>query len=75
VSISSTYYEQLFCPKVSRKISLYLQFVFVIYRQKIMGQKSARKMLVKLKQGLNRKTIRLLTTIVSAKLTRFPSTK
>ena len=48
VLISPTFYEQLFYNKVFCIAILYLQFVFVIFWQKQLAEKAARKMLVKL---------------------------
>ena len=48
VSISPTFYEQLFCTKVFFAAFLYLQFGFVIFWQKEIGAKDVHKILVKL---------------------------
>jgi hypothetical protein len=48
VSISPTFHEQLFNANVFFKAFLYLQFGFVIFWQKNIGAKAARKTLVKL---------------------------
>jgi len=48
VSISPTFYEQFFCTEVFWAAFLLLQFGFVIFWQKSIGTKAARKMLVKL---------------------------
>ena len=48
VSISATFYKQLFCTKAFCAAFLYLQFVFVIFWQKEIGAKAACKVLVKL---------------------------
>jgi len=48
VSISATFYKQLFCTKVFCAAFLYLQFGFVIFWQKNISEKAARKTLVKL---------------------------
>jgi hypothetical protein len=52
VSILPTIYKQLFCTKVFCADFLFLQFVFVIFWQKKIGEKTAREMLVKLTKGL-----------------------
>jgi len=51
VSISPTFYEQLFCTKLLCAAFLYLQFGFIFFWQKNIGAKVARKMLVKLAIG------------------------
>ena len=51
VSISPTFYEQLFRMKVFRAAFLYLRLRFVFFWQKQIGEKVARKMLVKLTAG------------------------
>jgi hypothetical protein len=43
VTISPTFYAQLFCTKVLRKASLYLHFRFVIFWNKNIGAKASRK--------------------------------
>jgi len=48
VSISSTFYEQLFYTKVFFKAFLKLQFGFVIFCWKNISAKAARKILLKL---------------------------
>ena len=48
MSISPTFYEQLFCTKVFCTAFMCLQFGFVIFWQKKIGAKAAHKMLVKL---------------------------
>jgi len=53
VSISPTFYDQLFSYKCIFQAILYLQFGFVIFSQKNTGAKAACKMLVKLTKGLN----------------------
>jgi len=53
VSISPTFYEQLFLTKVFYAASLYLQFGFVFFWLKNIGTKAACKMLVKLTTGVN----------------------
>ena len=52
VSISPTFYEQLFCTKVFWAAFLYLHCRFVIFWCKEIGAKAARKMLVKLTTGM-----------------------
>jgi len=51
VSISPTFYEQLFHAKVFCAAFLHLQFGIVISWQKNIAAKAARKMLVKLTEG------------------------
>jgi hypothetical protein len=51
VSISPTFYKQLFFTKVSCAAFMCLQFGFVIFWQKDFGTKAAHKMLVKLAPG------------------------
>ena len=51
MSISPTFYEQLFCTKVFRAAYLYLRLRFVDFWQKEIGAKAALKMLVKLSPG------------------------
>jgi len=51
VSISPTFYDQLFHTKAFSTAFLYLQVGFVIFWQKNIGEKAARKMLVKLTTG------------------------
>ena len=53
VSISPTFYEQLFRTKDFRAAFLYLHCRFKLFRRKEFGAKAARKMLVKLTQGVN----------------------
>ena len=53
VSISPKFYEHLFCTSVFCTAFKCLQFGFVIFWQKEVGAKAARKMLVKLTLGLN----------------------
>ena len=48
VSISSTFFEHLFCTNVLRATFLYLQFVFLFFWSKKIVKKVACKMLVKL---------------------------
>ena len=48
VSISPTFYEQVFCTKVFCEASLCLQFGFVLFWQKEIDTKAARNVLVKL---------------------------
>jgi len=48
VLISPTFYWQLLCAKVYCEAFIYLQFGFVIFRQKSDTKKAACKMLVKL---------------------------
>jgi len=52
VSISPTFYEQLFHMKVFCAAFMCLQFGFVIFWRKDFGAKAAHKMLVKLTPGL-----------------------
>ena len=52
VSISSTFYAQLFCTKVLCAAFLHLRFGFVIFCQKNISAKAARKMLMKLVTGI-----------------------
>jgi len=49
---SPTFYEQLFCTKEFFAAFLQLQFIFVIFWQEKIGEKAARKMLLKLTKGL-----------------------
>jgi len=51
VSISPTFYEQLFPAKVFFETFIYLQFGFVIFWKNNIGAKSAHKLLVKLTIG------------------------
>jgi len=51
VSISSTFYEQLFCLNVFFEIFLQLEFGFVIFWQNNICAKAARKMFGKLTTG------------------------
>ena len=51
MSISPTFYEQLFHTKVLCSAFMCLQFGFVIFWQKDFGAKAAHKMLVKLTPG------------------------
>ena len=53
VSISPTFYKQLFCAKDFRAAFLHLHCRFKLFRRKEIGTKAARKMLVKLTQGQN----------------------
>jgi len=53
VSISPTFYAQLFCTKVFRAAFLYLWLRFVLFWRKEIGTKAACKMLVKLTKGHN----------------------
>jgi len=48
VSISSTFFTEFFCTKVFYATNLSLKFGFVIFWQKNIGSKAARKMLMKL---------------------------
>ena len=57
VSISPTFYEQLFCTKVLNTAFLCLQLGFVIFWPKKISAKAARKMLVKLTQGRNKRYV------------------
>ena len=50
-SIPPTFYDQLLCIKVFFAAFMFLQLGFVIFRQKEIGTKAARKMLVKLTPG------------------------
>jgi len=50
-SISSTFYERVFCTKVLCTAFLYLRFGFVIFWLKNIGKKVADKMLMKLAPG------------------------
>jgi len=52
VSISSTFYKQLFCLNLFFVAFLYLRFDFVIFWQKNIGEKAAHKMLVKFSKGV-----------------------
>jgi hypothetical protein len=52
VSISTIFYEQLFCTKVICAAFLCLKFGFVIFWRKDFGAKAAHKMLVKLTPSL-----------------------
>ena len=47
-SISPIFYEHIFHMKVLFSAFVYLQFVFLFFRQKEIGEKAASKMLVKL---------------------------
>jgi len=51
VSISSTFYDSLFSTKVLFALFLLLQFDFVIFCQKNIGKKAARKVFMKLIKG------------------------
>ena len=54
VSISSAFYERLFCMKVLCEAFLYLQFVFVFFFwQKEISQKVTHEILVELTTGLS----------------------
>ena len=53
VTISLTFYEQLFCINVFCGAFLYLQFVCVYFWQKNIGGKATHKMLMKLTTGSN----------------------
>jgi len=53
VSISTTFYERLFCTKVLGVDFLKLQLGFVIFWQKNIGTQAACKMLMKLTKGVN----------------------
>jgi hypothetical protein len=53
VSISPTFYKQLFCVKVFYAAFLYLQNGLVIFLQKNVGAKAARKILMKLTKRQN----------------------
>ncbi len=53
VSISPTFYQQLFHTKKYCKAFLYTQFGFVIFWRKNISAKGALKMLVKLTSGVN----------------------
>ena len=55
VSISPTFYEQLFRTKDFRAAFLYLHCRFKLFRRKEIGAKAAHKMLVKLTPGLTMK--------------------
>jgi hypothetical protein len=57
VSISPTFYKQLFCTKVFCAAFMCLQFEFVIFWRKDLGTKAAHKMLVKLTPGRQRKRL------------------
>jgi len=62
VSISSKFYKQIFFTKVLCAAFLVLQFGFVIFLQKNIGTKTARKMLVKLITEWSTKTTTTSTT-------------
>ncbi len=62
VSISTSFYEQIFHTKVFWATILYLQFGFVIFLWKNIGAKAARKMLVKITTGGVRHLQDLLAT-------------
>jgi len=53
VSISPTFYKQLSHTKVFCAAFMFLRLGFVIYWKKEIGEKPARKMLLKLSQGSN----------------------
>ena len=46
--VSPTFYEQLIHKKMFCSVFMYVQFVFVIFWQKKIGEKAAQKLLVKL---------------------------
>ena len=50
-AISSTFHQPLSCTKALFAAFLYLQFVFVIFWQKEIGEKAEHKMLMKLTAG------------------------
>ena len=54
MSISPTFYEQLFCTQVSCSAFLCLQFGFVIFCQKEIGAKATGEILVKLSSCYSR---------------------
>ncbi len=53
LSISPTFYKQLYLTNVFCKVFLQLQFGFVVFWQKKSGAKAACKMLMKLTKGVN----------------------
>ena len=57
MSISPTFYEQLFRTQDFRAAFLYLHCTFKLFRRKEIGAKAARKMLVKLTPGFKRKQV------------------
>ena len=65
MSISPTFYEQLFCKKVFSAVFICLPYRFVIILQKEIGAKAAQKMLVKLTKGDENKKILPCITIHS----------
>ncbi len=62
VSVSPTFYEQLFRMKVFCVAFMCLQFGFVFFWRKDLGTKAAHKMLVKLTASLNFITMTLFFT-------------